>query len=279
MFCPSGFSLCRTLQLESTRIWNDLQDAETFNSPLHEDSITQTLALNFNRQHGGQNRVHLFSRAKESKNGSDFLWLFFSSDLARHFRVAVQAKRLYPSGKYDAFKKAQACTIYDYAQSISAVSVYVFYNFFPFHLGYYAFNGRRRYAYHDILGFDHGRDLGAIFVPTEDILKLSTPSLSAKDIAGTFLPLWHPFCGCDQPEARSPLDELAERFTRWGAAEDRDVPVCQETNPQLKRWMEGGRIDEGSLEDLFRMNSVLPYEGFTPSFVMGTRITNSERPV
>ena len=29
MFCPSGHCLCRTLQSESTRIWNDLQDAET----------------------------------------------------------------------------------------------------------------------------------------------------------------------------------------------------------------------------------------------------------
>ena len=123
-----------------------------------------------------------------------------------------------------------------------------------------------------------GVNLGAIFVPTEDILKLSASSLSAKDIAGTFLPLWYPFCGCDRPEARSPLDELAERFTRWGAAEDRDAPPCQETDPQLRRWMEGGRIDEGSLEELFGMSSVLPYEGFTPSFVMGTRITNSERP-
>ena len=125
MFCPSGHCLCRTLQSESTRIWNDLQDAETLNSPIHEDTITQMLALNLNRQHGGQNRVHLFGRAEEAQNGSDFLWLFFSSDLARHFRVAVQAKRLYPGGKYGAFKTAQALTMYAYARSISAASVYV----------------------------------------------------------------------------------------------------------------------------------------------------------
>ena len=105
MFCPSGFCICRTVQLESIRIWNDLQDAETFNSPLHEDSITQTLALSLNRQHGGQNRVHLFNRAEESKNGSDFLWIFFSSDLARLFRVAVQGQTSIPEWQVRGFQE------------------------------------------------------------------------------------------------------------------------------------------------------------------------------
>ena len=168
MSCPSGHCLCRTVQLESIRIWNDLQDAETLNSPVHEDTITQTFALTLNRQHGGQCRVHLFGLTEESKNGSDFLWVFFSPNLARHFRVAVQAKRLYRNGKYEAFKVAQAQAMDAYARSILAASVYVFYNFMPFRRGYYGFRGRRRCVDRRMLYFDHGRDLGAIYVPTEE---------------------------------------------------------------------------------------------------------------
>ena len=263
--------------MESIRIWNDLQDAETLNSPVHEDTITQTLALTLNRQHGGQSRVHLFGRTEESKNGSDFLWVFFSPDLVRHFRVAVQAKRLYPSGGYEAFKVAQAQTTDTYARSIFAASVYVFYNFMPFRRGYYSFRGQRRCEDRRILDFDHGRDLGAIYVPTEDILKLSDRSLSARHIAGIFLPLWHPFCVCNSSKASSPLDELAERFTYRDETEGRDTPECLDTDPGLRRWMERGRTEEESIEDLFRVSSVHPSEDFTPSFVMGIRLRDGER--
>ncbi len=277
MSCPSGHCICRTVQAESVRIWNDLQDAKTLNSPVHEDTITQTLALTLNRQHGGQCRVHLFGRTEESKNGSDFLWVFFSPDLAEHFRVAVQAKRLYPSGRYEAFKVAQAQTMDVYARSILAASVFVLYNFMPFRRGYYGFGGQRRCVDRRILDFDHGRDLGAIYVPTQDILKVSDRNLSARHIAGIFLPLWYPFCDCDSSKASSPLGELAERFTYWGETEGRDAPECLDTNQGLRRWMEGGRVEEGSIEDLFRVSSVHPSEDFTPSFVMGTRLRDGEK--
>lgn len=276
MYCPSGHCLCRTVQLESIRIWNDLQDAGILESPLHEDTITQTLALSLNRKHGGQNRVHLFSRAEESKNGSDFLWVFFNSDLTRNFRVAVQAKRLYPGGRYEAFELTQARTLDAYARSISAVSVYVFYNFVPFLRGYYAIKGRRRYVYDGAWCFDRARDLGAIYVPTDDILRLSVSSLSSKNIAGTFRPLWQAFCTCESPKIQSPLDELAERFTPWRDAEERTAPGCQETDQRLRRWMEGGRIEEGTIEDLFAVSSVRPSEGFSPTFIMGTQLTVRE---
>lgn len=277
MFCPSGHCLCRTVQLESIRIWNDLQDAETLNSPLYEDTITQTFALCLNRQHSGQNRVYLFSRAKEAENGSDFLWLFFSSDLTRHFRVAVQAKRLYPSGIYYAFNGAQAHTMYGYAGSISALPVFVFYNFMPFRRGYYRFRGPRRYVPRRTLGLDHGRDLGAIYVPADDILRLSVQSLSDKHIAGVFLPLWHPFCVCDSAKAPSPLDQLADRFKHRADSEDHEAVGCLETDQPLRQWMVEGVIGDRTIEDLFRIDRDQPSDGFTPSFVMGTRLENGER--
>ena len=114
MFCPSGHCLCRTVRSESTRIWNDLQDAETLNSLIHEDTITQTFALTLNRQHSDQSRVHVFNRTVEARNGSDFLWFSIDSNRDRFFLAAVQAKRLYRSGKYDAFKKRQVMDIIRY---------------------------------------------------------------------------------------------------------------------------------------------------------------------
>lgn len=275
MFCPSGHCLCRTIQSESTRIWNDLQDAETLNSPIHEDTVTQTFALTLNRQHGGQNRVHIFGRAEEAKNGSDFLWLFFSADGTRHFRVAVQAKRLYPDGTYNAFKVSQAKSVTSFASSIAAFPIYIFYNSIRFPRRNYSSRSmfRRHFPLHSF-ETDPARDIGAIYVPAGALRDLSVRKLTPKHIARKFIPLWHPFCNCDFPIPTSPLDDLAERFTYWGETLDRDVPGCRDTDQVLRRWMAGERMTDGQLEDALRVGTEASLDGFLPSFVVGTRLRN-----
>lgn len=274
MFCPTGHCLCRTVQSESIRIWNDLQDADKLNSPIHEDTVTQIFALTLNRQHSSQNRVHIFGRKEENKNGSDFLWILFSADLSRNFRLAVQAKRLYQDGKYKVFTNSQVCNIITYAKLIGAVPVYVFYNYWPFRSQYYASINHRLYFGPHGLGFDHARDFGAIYVHAEDMQKLSARDLSPKHIVGRFLPLWYPFCYCELSKAPTPLGELAGRFTNWIDSEDGGPPKCQETEQSLKLWMEGRSIEDELLDKMLLLRADQASEAFVPSFILGTRLAS-----
>ncbi len=274
--CPSGHCLCHTVQMESIRIWGDLQDAQNYQSPIHEDTITQTLALNLNREHGGQSRVHVFSRPEEAKNGSDFIWIFFSPDLSRHIRLVIQAKRLYPSGSYEAFKKNQAIRMRNYAYGIGAVPVYVFYNFIPFLRAYNVLGGRDRYWHRYMLISNCMRHFGSIYVRTEDILNLTGSSISANEIVNVFRPLWHPFCVCDGPRRACVLENFAERFNAKSDKETNDTPEILKTGESLQRWMLGERTDSLTIEDFMMSREDQPSEGFAPSFVMGTRLTDSD---
>lgn len=271
--CPLGHCLCRTVQSESARIWNDLQDAQMLNSPIHEDTITQNFALTLNRQHTGENRVHLFNRAAERQNGSDFLWLFFSGDLSRHFRVAVQAKRLYPDGTYSAFKRAQGEAMQSYAASIAAQPIYLFYNFQPPGAAPHL----RFHQYHRmilmILG--GGQDFGATYVPTDLILDITTTSLSFSDIERWHIPLWIPFCNCNSGRPPDPLGGLANSFRGEVETTTRPIVDILETSEELFAWMSGKAAREGMLDEMFSPEEASS-DNFTPSFICGTRLGDAE---
>ena len=55
--------------------------------PYHEDTVTQSMALHLNRWHPGENRVHVFGRIAEEKNGSDFSGFF------DHFPISPEQPR------------------------------------------------------------------------------------------------------------------------------------------------------------------------------------------
>ena len=277
--CPSGHCLCHTIQEESIRIWNDLEDAQKFLSPIHEDTITQTLVLNLNRMHSGHSRVRISTRSEEARNGSDFVWLFFSPDLSKHIRLAVQAKRLYSSGKYEAFKANQANKIQNYAKSIQGTSAYVFYNHTPFLRAYNDKGGGNWYwhRFRYLLGSDCMRHFGSIYVRTEDILNLKGPNLSANEIVNVFCPLWHPFCICDEPKRRvSVLENFAERFNSGSNAAANNTPEILKTSKLARLWMSGERIDEVSIEELLELSEDRYSEGFAPSYILGTRLIDSD---
>ena len=276
--CPLSHCLCHTVQMESIRIWGDLQDAQNYQSPIHEDTITQTLALNLNREHGGQSRVHIFGRLEEAKNGSDFIWIFFSPDLSRHIRLVVQAKRLYPSGSYEAFRTNQASKMQTYARGIQAASVYVFYNYTPFFHAYNAIRGWTRYPHQHRYLFDPDcmRHFGSVYVRTEDILNLKGSSFSAYEIVKIFCPLWHPFCLCDGTRRVCVLENFAERFNATSDKVTNDTPEILKTGEPLRRWMSGERTDSVTIEDFMEAREDRPSEGFGPSFVMGTRLEDSD---
>ncbi len=273
MFCPSGHCLCRTLQNQSTQVWNDLQDAEMLGTPYHEDTVTQSLALDLNRQHPAENRVHVFGRAAESKNGSDFIWLFFDKALHRYIPVAVQSKRLYPSGRYDAFKAHQVNKIRKYAAVIGGVPIYLFYNYPVMVPALWKVWSHGRPSWP--LGvLDYQRDLGLIYLHADNAVGIKDGKLGPDDIALHCFPMWTPFCRCHPSSSSDPLHNIWVRLSGVEGAEQpregRDGPV--ETHSLLRSWMSGDEVRDEGLMDVLRLFEFADDQGFSPSFVIGTTI-------
>ena len=137
MRCPHGHCLCNTLQKQSSRIWNNLQDAYSLGVRYHEDTITQSLILDVKRSHPADIKVHVFSRARESRNGSDFICILLDSKRNRMIYAAVQAKRLYSRGEYQAFEEDQVDKIINFCsrlknkQKPKPTPIFLFYNCSP----------------------------------------------------------------------------------------------------------------------------------------------------
>lgn len=194
--CPLGGSLCRTLQNQSTKTWQDLGDAEVLNTPLHETSITQYFALHLNRSHPNSTSVHSFKPAEEVVNGCDFLWIVREGSGTRCVKMAVQAKRLYPSGKYEAFNPAQVNKVMRFAQAIRGYGLYLTYNFdqlIPPHLIWS--NWRRRLP----INFCHlPMDAGLAFIPVDVLRAKTAATLTQRTLAAHGFPAWLPFCNCSR---------------------------------------------------------------------------------
>ncbi len=272
MFCRSGHCLCRTLQTQSTQVWNDLQDAVMLGSPYHEDTVTQSLALHLNRHHPAENRVHIFTGPrKESRNGSDFIWLLFDLSLSRYFPLAVQAKRLYPSGRYDAFKAHQVGKISTYAKIIGGFPIYLLYNYPPMVAGLWKIWSSRRPDW-PITALDYPRDLGLTYVHADLVSGIGDGKLDPSDIAATCFPMWTPFCHCHATSSDDPLENIWEAFTSWSKPIETMPDGPQETPQLLMQWKQGGEVSEDGLRDVMRLPVGKGDEGFAPSFMLGTTL-------
>jgi len=193
--CPSGHCLCRTLQEESTTIWRDLGDATSLNSPLHENSITHYLSLNLNRFNAQSVSVHTFKPAAETKNGSDFLWIIRSPDGARRIILAIQAKRIFPNGKYDSFKAHQVDKVIQYAKVIGGFGLYLTYNFDV--VSPAANPLWKEWKLRNLVQLCFlPRDAGLAMIHASDLIDGTNRILSPSIVAQHGFPAWLPFCTC-----------------------------------------------------------------------------------
>lgn len=193
--CPSGHCLCRTLQEESTNIWRDLGDANTLNSPLHENSITHYLSLNLNRFNAQSVSVHTFKPAAETKNGSDFLWIIRSPDGARKIILAIQAKRIFPNGQYDSFSAHQVDKVIRYASVIGGFGLYLTYNFEVVNPAVNPLWGNWVFRLPLELCF-LPRDAGLAMIHASDLIVGPKRILSRSTVVQHGFPAWLPFCTC-----------------------------------------------------------------------------------
>jgi len=282
MFCPNGHCLCRTLQNLSIKTWNDLQDAEQYNSPMYEETITQNLSLELSRQHASQTKVHMFKKHQETLNGSDWIWLFYDKTKRLEFRVIVQAKRLYPSGRYDAFKIGQPDKMLRYAQTVNAVPVYALYNYPKVRRSIYP--PQRPNWIRSIRGLDHARDYGVSLVHAKLVNALGKDGKNARKMLEHAIPWWLPTCNCGLLKMpNNSLKQFVGNFMFLLSYFERfaDSQELTEMSRATSSWLSGDDESTDGLEQEFLNADVIEETRgdeveFRPSFIMATEVSNRE---
>jgi hypothetical protein len=91
---------CSSFREEACRVWEDMSEAQGLKVDRHEETITEDLLLNLARKHNKRGlELTSYSKHDEGANGAD--WAFWFSDSAgKGIGARVQAKRLYPEGRY-----------------------------------------------------------------------------------------------------------------------------------------------------------------------------------
>lgn len=129
--------LCKTFRREAATVWNRTRQAARLGISLSEETLTEWAMYQIAASHQHQGIVvDLATKPAESKHGADWEWWLARGGKAVCFRV--QAKRLYPDGRYRALRKPgphpyeQLDKLVSSAQQAGAYPLYCFYNFqFP----------------------------------------------------------------------------------------------------------------------------------------------------
>ena len=116
-------------------IWWMLKQSREWEVRLGEETLTDLLVLRFMRFKPSHYKLFQTSKAEEARIGADLeIRLYAGEDQAAVF--AVQAKKLYPSGRYDALNArvkssgfSQIETLEKYSKNVGALPLYLLYNY------------------------------------------------------------------------------------------------------------------------------------------------------
>jgi Family of unknown function (DUF6615) len=131
-------SLCESFRNEAGFVWNRMKKARTVGMRLGEETLTEIALLNIALAHPPTKvAIRLATKKDEAGHGGDWEWWFSHKGKGVGFRV--QAKRLFPSGKYEGlFKKKKGAKPYDQLDTLvdaaknakpPLIPLYCFYNF------------------------------------------------------------------------------------------------------------------------------------------------------
>ena len=120
-------------------IWWMLKHSREWEVRLGEETLTDLLVLRFMRFKPSHYKLFQTSKEEESRIGADLeIRLYAGEDQAAVF--AVQAKKLYPSGRYDALNArvkssgfSQIETLEKYSKNVGALPLYLLYNYVDQH--------------------------------------------------------------------------------------------------------------------------------------------------
>jgi hypothetical protein len=127
--------LCATFRHQSGLVWNRMQKASLLGMALSEETITESVLYEIALAHRGRDiAVTLATKPQEARHGADWEWWLVRGNVGVSFRV--QAKRLFPDGKYQGLFKRPPHDRYDQlSKLVSAarysghIPLYCFFNF------------------------------------------------------------------------------------------------------------------------------------------------------
>jgi len=122
-------NLCKAIINCSRWIQKNLTKSYRLGIPLHEETITQIMLLNLAKI--GQLKIKAYSKAEENLNGADWsFWICENNSHEKGVELRMQAKRLYPSGRYEALNinGNQRNILIDISRNENTIPIYIFYN-------------------------------------------------------------------------------------------------------------------------------------------------------
>ncbi len=114
--------------------WERLKLSRDLKVRLGEETLTDLLALDFTRSMKDNARLFQCTKAQESVVGTD-LWILIYAGSNRALAFAVQAKKLYPSNRYEHLNARvkssgpfQIDILEEFSGSVGAIPLYLLYN-------------------------------------------------------------------------------------------------------------------------------------------------------
>ena len=266
-------SLCKTMKELSQTVSENLQYAEEHNVPYHENTITQSFILKVMRQHNLQSKIHIFSSHEERENGSDFIWLFIDELCQRLIPFAIQAKRLYPNNRYQAFKQDQLHDIINYANQIDGHPIYLTYNS---HKRFMQSIPDQKLSFSRLRNvFSDKSDFGLFCFHASYACGVNDHVLEPLDFMSRcdsypypcLFPLSKIFCNSNEETSGDIFDNIPKLFRGT------DQPVPEPSTPPdfLCSWFSNGKVDEWDLKEFLRIEAGTNSRSFAPSFVTSTK--------
>lgn len=179
-------SICNNFRKEAGRVWTQMNDAQKLGMSLSEETITETSLYNIAKRHHSKDVVIVpATKPQEAKHGADWEWWFIRNGKGIGFRV--QAKRLFPNGRYQSLFKpknpfAQLDKLVLEANHEGLIPLYCFYNFDAPKGG---FSGHSNNCKHDYRGPSFW---GCTIAKPDDVKALGKDTIS--DLRKVFEP-WH----------------------------------------------------------------------------------------
>jgi hypothetical protein len=244
--------LCETFRWQAGQVWNRMAKAASIRMALSEETITETALYEMALASAGDSTIvlRLATKRQEARHGADWEWWIIRGNTGLSFRV--QAKRLFPNGRYQSLLKPapnvyqQLNTLCSAATRDGHVPLYCFFNFDHPTAGFERWDGRCRHSYH-MPSF-----WGCTLASPEGILAASSDRLT--DLRPYMLP-WHKLV-CDDLSLRLPdaakhfvgqLNELASAGRSSRAAAARGTPEERPVPDHILRLASAGR--ERAIED------------------------------
>jgi hypothetical protein len=233
-------TLCNTFRRQAGAAWNRARGAAALQLFMSEETTTETVLYGIARRHQTGDYIAIpATKAAEAKHGADWFWWFGNKSTGVGFRV--QAKKLFPSGRYESLLKkkgdpyGQLKALVTNAKKVNQIPLYCFYNF---NFGW-RFAKCSRHCRHDYKAPSYW---GCAVALPEDVLREKSDLLS--DLQGHMLP-WH-LLVCTSTKrsladavrnagtmlaARRPSRKLDDGTVRAGR-ERLDVEFAKRTTPQ-----------------------------------------------